>query len=735
MILKPYQESAVASLLQKSTTLLASGSGRKIIFKAPTGAGKTIMLAEFFRLLSANQSHDQFCVIWTAPRKLHTQSLEKLEKYYGESQALTCSRFFDLSDNAISPNEILFLNWESINRTDVNTIVVENEDEFYLDKVLANTREQGLKVVLVIDESHHHATSEISKNLIGIMSPDLTIEVSATPVMMNADELVSVRIEDVKEQGMIKLGVVLNPEFQNDLSTEKVISTLSSGSDAFVLRQAMAKLGKLRESYRSIGSSVNPLLLIQLPDRRSDFTESLQVELTELLNAEFGITVDNGKLAIYLSERQEHLTNIAKNDSPVEVMFFKQAISLGWDCPRAQILALFRDHKSLNFSIQTVGRIMRMPEPEVGHYQVDDLNHAYVFSNLADISINEDVASGYLVIHTSKLVDTFVPLALRSVHTKRQRERTRLNKDFTKTLIRLANEQQIASKIRLDSLTVTGEFIASYEASHVDLLKDAEIHSTLKVDLENELDLQKLFDFFILRNLHPFFPEERSVGRLKTAIYKILLSECGIDYEQEQSRAFKIVLASENQTVWSNLIDEAKHAYIALVAELDQELESQDGWTIPASINYPSNFTKLDVAKSVQMPFYYDNRWKSELAFIKFLESGKTVKWWFKNGDRDATYFAVPYSDEDKTKPFYVDFIVGFENGQIGLFDTKSGQTIETAKTKSDGLQKYVATNGGVIGGIVSNSSTDYSGRWVVFKGESSEIKSNDFSNWETLEI
>ncbi|GAH95392.1 unnamed protein product, partial [marine sediment metagenome] len=38
-------------------------------------------------------------------------------------------------------------------------------------------------------------------------------------------------------------------------------------------------------------------------------------------------------------------------------------IALGWDCPRAQILVLFRDWKSLTFSVQTIGRIMRMPEP------------------------------------------------------------------------------------------------------------------------------------------------------------------------------------------------------------------------------------------------------------------------------------------------------------------------------------------------------------------------------------
>ena len=58
------------------------------------------------------------------------------------------------------------MNWESINKKDKNTIVKENEKEFYLGKIIENTKDEGREIVLIIDESHHHATSEISQNLI-----------------------------------------------------------------------------------------------------------------------------------------------------------------------------------------------------------------------------------------------------------------------------------------------------------------------------------------------------------------------------------------------------------------------------------------------------------------------------------------------------------------------------------------------------------------------------------------
>ena len=138
-------------------------------------------------------------------------------------------------------------------------------------------------------------------------------------------------------------------------------------------------------------------------------------------------------------------------------------------------------------------------------------------------------------------------------------------------------------------------------------------------------------------------------------------------------------------------------------------------------------------------PFYYDHRWKPEKAFIDFLGKSKNVEWWFKNGDRDATYFTVPYEENEEWKPFYVDFIVKFKDGRIGLFDTKSGRTIQDAREKSDGLQAYLKKYGkkkNLFGGIVANTdSKNFNGRWMLYTGAGTDLAVGDFSNWEILEI
>ena len=93
-------------------------------------------------------------------------------------------------DSQIQENEILFFNWESINKKRQHLHPRKTKRKNNLGAVIERTKDAGREVVLVIDESHHHATSEISQNLINDIAPKLIIEVSATPVIQNPDEIV-----------------------------------------------------------------------------------------------------------------------------------------------------------------------------------------------------------------------------------------------------------------------------------------------------------------------------------------------------------------------------------------------------------------------------------------------------------------------------------------------------------------------------------------------------------------
>ena len=736
MILKNFQNKAINKLIENTKELLNSSTNSNIIFKSPTGSGKTIMVAEFIhRLIKDKISNKEICFIWAGPRRTLTeQSKEKLTRYLNKFKDLKCSSFSELENNEISENEILFLNWESINKKNKSTIIVENEREFFLTKVLEKTKDKRRDIFLIIDESHHHATSEISKKLIDEISPKIAIEVSATPVVSNPDAIINVKLDDVKLEGLIKKTVILNEKFDNLLSKNKITSSLSEGSDKFIIDEAIKKRELLLDKYKKNKSKVNPLVLIQLPDNiRGQQEDKVRIEIQQYLASKHKIKTENGKLAIRLSEDKKNLENIAKNENEVEVLIFKQAIALGWDCPRAQILALFRNWKTLSFSIQTVGRIMRMPEVKKGHYKDDILNHSYIYTNLSDISLKEDRAKDYLSIFSSF---SNLNIKLLSYTRTRQRERTRLSPLFIKIFLKEAEKFKLAKKLNLTNKKAKLSFIINQTSDSIDNLTNKTVEGK-KYEISNDKDLQALFDFFIRNNLSPFYAEDRSVGRLKESIYKFFKVYLKISYEKDFSKIINLVLNDDNIDKFVNLIDISKSKYIEETEAKEDHFKTNNEWSFPKALNFTGNYTELKTKKSVMKPFYYDYKWKTEENFIKYIDKSKDINFWFKNGDSDETYFALPYNFKKQINLFYIDFIIMHKNGKIGLFDTKSGSTIDAAKEKSDGLQNYISKNEKkFFGGIVTNTDPEnFNGRWVYFDKPSKFLDSTNLKNWKTLEF
>lgn len=734
-----YQTKAVRELYARTNRLIELDGNKTIVFKAPTGSGKTVMMAEYLKqLVEHREDTRSFAIIWTAPRQLHIQSKEKLEKYYADSKALRCVSFEELIDRQIGDKEILFLNWESINKKD-NIYIRDNEKDFNLSSILQNTRDEGKTIILVIDESHFASKTETSRELIGMFQPKVTIEVSATPNMLG-DESVTVYREEVIEEEMIKKRVAINPGFKNEIirETSEILSIRSigaEGTDEFVLRMAVQKREELAQAFVKLGVNINPLLLIQLPDKHqgeADFKD----DVVKMLEKNHRINVKNGKLAIYLSEDKANLEDITRNDSEVEVMLFKQAIALGWDCPRASILALFRDWKSIQFSIQTVGRILRMPE--LKYYENDELNTSFVFTSLDDLSIIEDIAGNYLTIQYASRKKDYQQIQLRSVYRKRYREETRLSPKFIRDFLAAADELKLKDLINLQIQKVSIQMLSDGLVTDLDKHPEhiAEIGEHIQ-RRQNAVEVQKLFDMFARESLKPeFFPEMRSVGRVKDAIHYFFKIRFPHEFTSATTRAQVITLHRENRQYFIDAINRAKEIYSADVVGQKQELITIEEWEIPPSRIYNNRFVELKYKKSILQPYFEakDAR-KPEKDFAEFLNNTlANVQWFCKNGESDATSFAVPYIDNyGEIKLFFVDWIIKFNDGRIGLFDTKEGLTAETAKHKAEGLAEYikVENNKGknIFGGIIIQKD----GSWR-FNNSEKYIYSSDLNGWKFLE-
>lgn len=79
--LKDYQKKAMQGLKEKVQRVLSSPEQGIVVFQAPTGSGKTLMVSEMLKQL-VKENHNKYSFVWVSVRMLHEQSKEKLEKYY-----------------------------------------------------------------------------------------------------------------------------------------------------------------------------------------------------------------------------------------------------------------------------------------------------------------------------------------------------------------------------------------------------------------------------------------------------------------------------------------------------------------------------------------------------------------------------------------------------------------------------------------------------------------------------
>jgi len=102
---KNYQETAIDEIRDKINALLKKEGNRLCVFKAPTGSGKTLMMAEWMMRFCDPYSRTDgktFSFVWIAVNKLHDQSHDSLKKFYElKGMGLRCSYFHELEGRKI----------------------------------------------------------------------------------------------------------------------------------------------------------------------------------------------------------------------------------------------------------------------------------------------------------------------------------------------------------------------------------------------------------------------------------------------------------------------------------------------------------------------------------------------------------------------------------------------------------------------------------------------------------
>lgn len=769
-----YQTKAIEELTEKTIKLLNEGGvRRKLVFDAPTGAGKTVMacqalanIADTLKADSRNR-YEEVAFIWFAPRKLHLQSYKSLKAAYGDGRELRPVMFDDLDKSeGIQPGEILFVNWESVNKEN-NVMVRNNEASASLYEICRRTQEQaGLPIVAIIDEEHMFwsKTADKSAAVLDRISPQVEIRISATPKTERYDEKVRISRQAVIDAGMIKREVVLNADLDKDITEETALNN-------HLMKKALEKREQLAEAYRALGIGINPLLLIQLPN---DTKETMTAEDTAIadfvrtyLSVMKDITVENGRLAVWLAGKKDNLARLEEPNNITQVLLFKEAIALGWDCPRAAVLLIFRKLSGNEFTIQTVGRILRMPEHH--HYTDGRLNTGYVYTDIAKDKIHIITADADYIKKNALLAcrrSDIENVTLRSTYAERPNDtRNYFGPDFRKVLYaesenfwniehaagnlfsfaELAalsgddvpaplpgsdeefineNRRRMQNTICLDVPNIKVNIPNDIHFQNVVQTLDVKEHSVKFAQTATEVD--RVFISFISSYLGSFENKNNPADKLAGYLLETIADFFGI-YDTD---AKKVVLCCENKRKFDRLIRLSIEKYLKIRAVKKQKAANRTlkewQWSVPEERLYDEETHKAKPAENhALLPFVELNKASApERMFASFLEANtEHIEWWYKNGDSGRQNYAIPYANDNGIKGlFYVDFVIRLRNGKIFLFDTKSsGSEPLTAHLKHNALINYIAAENEkgenrLAGGVIVKDGDNWI--WSRFKVE-----------------
>ena len=726
--LKRYQAEAVEELINYSEKLIKKDREKQtIVFQSPTGSGKTFMMGSFIEQLINEIPNEDLCFLWISigTGELHKQSYNSLKNNYsGFPDVYLLEEEFFGSRQTIDKNEVVVVNWDKLNQKDKKTgewksTLMKDKESTNFRELVKNTKQMGTKIILIIDESHTNSTSARAVEIRDeIIKADLTIEMSATPVLSEGDYQQKIKVEplDVIDEGMIKKEIVINDNIDLTTDDEKTTQEL-------ILQSALNKRIVLTQAYKDTNIKVNPLVLIQIPT--GDEGEDKQ-EFIESFLSKNDITIENKKLAIWLSEDKVNLEVLNNNNNEVEFLIFKQAISTGWDCPRAQVLVRFREVKSIVFNIQVVGRILRMPEAK--HYKNDDLNKAYIYVNTSTFDIASEVSNPNIIKSLkSKRKDIYEPLELKSYYRNRidfgdvtYKFNQVLEKSFCEYFdieigqydVVGSNQEVVKSKINIEFKNAKDEIILDKHISTS--LFDKMDEKTIKADKTiagnySENDIIYAVENLIKINLNGY-AFKRSLSAVRNALYRWFDKYLGINKFDVNGviRIYLIIL--NNHEVFSQLLDSSIKAF---KPTKDEEIKSKvaenevwnDNWNIAEEKYFNPRYEEYKYKKYLYEPCYLNFDSTVEKIFTEYLDANNDqITWWWQNGSEHmAINFGIKYGIKSTFQP---DFLVMFNDGRLGVFDTKaSGEREDDNKVKGEALQKYILEENkkgkNLIGGLV----------------------------------
>ena len=423
----PFQKRAVADLRMKVAEAMGgyhrTHTPQVVSLQAPTGAGKTIILAALVEdiYFGTDQYVEQpeAIFVWLSDSPaLNEQSKQKFDLKADRICLDQCVTIEDESFDMemLEDGHIYFLNTQKLGKAG-NLDKHSDVRQYTIWETMENTaREKSNRLYFIIDEAHRgmqgheagKATSIMQRFLKGSKSHSLSpmpvvVGISATAARFNklvvdtnsTLQKCIVTANEVRASGLLKDRIVITyPE------------NLEKYNEMAILQAATDEWNKKCEhwyqySYEQHYAQVNPVFVIQVLAGKGNKVSETNLddviakieERTEAPFKEHEVVHTFGSTST-LSINGLTVHHVAPSaitdDKRIRVVLFKENLSIGWDCPRAETMMSFRRAEDATYIAQLLGRMVRTPLQS--HIQVDDfLNDVRLFLPYFNMDTVEDI--------------------------------------------------------------------------------------------------------------------------------------------------------------------------------------------------------------------------------------------------------------------------------------------------------------------------------------------------------
>ena len=347
-------------------------------------------------------------IVWLSDSpQLNEQSKQKIDSKADKIKLSKCVTISEESfdKEVFEDGHVYFLNTQKLS---VTSKLTKNGDgrTYTIWQTLANTVwEKSDRLYFIIDEAHRgmqgreasRATTIMQKFIKGseddgIPPMPVVIGMSATTQRFNA--LVEgtsstihksiVTTDEVRASGLLKDRIVITYPEEGAVNNDMAI--LQAAADDWKEKWEHWTQYCFEQHY----AYVNPILIIQVLNGTGDaLTDTNLDDCIAKIEERTGFKLESGQVVHTfggttatlnvngLDVRYEEPSNIAE-DRNIRVVFFKENLSTGWDCPRAETMMSFKHANDATYIAQLLGRMVRTPMQM--HIQVDDvLNDVHLY--------------------------------------------------------------------------------------------------------------------------------------------------------------------------------------------------------------------------------------------------------------------------------------------------------------------------------------------------------------------